>query len=339
MSYLRQRDYDRVILDAELQQIINTDLGIQKMIELQAIAQAKAYVSQKYYTEWEFTDTNVYSQSAIYSAWNRVYLDFTSYDNTATYNIGALVSNGLLQYYCKQNGVTGTFDATKFYLLGSQYDIWYIDYPYPLFDMETNYVAGNSVYWFGKVYTAVQGTPGLNRSDVLDALIDAQVPTKNVFPDDVANGAKYWGIGVPYQVAAIAPNIPLTAYTAYSTLTTYNIGDKATSNGVLYVSQKNNNLNKPLTDITSWLPVSWVSGDNRDQLVLDAVLNLVVYDLQKRIMPDNISETRKVAYELAKETLKGLAHANINADKLVAFESGKGRTVSFGGITKNINVW
>lgn len=340
MSYLIQRDYDRVIQDAELQQMLNTDAGIQAMAERTALAKVKAYLKQKYYTDWEFTDTDVFSGSAAYAGNNRVVLDFAAYVPANTYNVGDLVSSGTKQYCCKTAATTGPFDASKFYLLGEQYDIWYLALPAALFNLQQGkYKVNDLVYWptTAKVYQAAKGSPLLTELDRLEPIYDQNVPYPNVFPDDPLQGANFWGAGAAYAITGIVPGVPLTAYTAWSA-GTYAQGDIRTYGGVLYVSQASTNTSIPGTDL-KWLPVTWTSGDNRDQMILDVLLAMVIWDITSRIMADNSPEVRKVARDAAIQTLEDFAHGKITPDKLEAYQTGEGLTTTYGGVTKTINTW
>lgn len=342
MSYLIQRDYDRLILDAELQQYLNTDKGIQSMAERSAVGKVKAYLKQKYYTDWEFTDTSVYSATKNYSPLNgtypgRVILDFAAYIPANTYNIGDLVSNGVNQYYCKANGTTGTFDATKFYLLGVQYDIWYLKTPAPLFDLKGgSYKVGNLVFWNGKMCSALKTTALITEIDRLDPLFDQNIPQANIFPDDPNQGANFWN-SQSYNIKGIAPGIPLSNWTAWIA-GTYSISDTRTYNGILYISQVNNNTSIPGSDL-NWFPIVWVQGDNRDQLILDVLLKLVIWDLSSRIMVDESPEIRERDKEYAYKLLDQLRHGDITPDQLIRFEDDGGLSVAFGGVTKTVNVW
>jgi hypothetical protein len=339
--YIRQRDYDRVIQAVELQQVINTDTGVQNMAYWTALAKTKAKLKQKYYVDLEFTDTNVYGPALSYTGSSRVELDFPQYNPANTYNKGDVTAVGTAQYIGNQNTITGAFDATKWYLVGQQYDLWYLALPYQLFDMQRGiYGPGDIVYWFGNVYTCVQGTPGLSNSDELEAIMDSAIPFPNVFPNDPKNGVTYWGNPQPYNIQGIAPGLPLSAYTAYSNATNYGAGALSTYANQLWQSQKVGNLNiTPGTDITAWLPIIWIAGDNRDQMVLDCLLHLIVFDLTPRIAADNVEDARLENMKRAWKMLTDLAQGEMNADQLIIIETNQGLSTQYGGVTKTGNTW
>lgn len=350
MAYLRQRDYDRVILAEELNQVIDTDRGIVTLAEYTSRAEVYKWLKQKYYLDWEFTDTNLYSQSNIYTGNNRVELNFTDYDATETYVVGDLVSQVdsnevIQQYVCKTAvSVAEPFDATKFTNIGVQYDLYYLQLPYTLFQLINGfYKPGDVVFWKGNLYTAIKGTQQIDPENKIQAVFDQDIPYPNIFPDDPQNGVSFWGNPVPYIIIGLVPNIPVSTYTAWSNGTTYAQGNKVSFviNGVstLFISQKTQTNVTPGIDITSWLPYTWAYGDNRDQLIVKAMLSFTIFNLFPRTTVDAEPTMREMRANASISELKGLALGDINEDKLVKIETQAGINIQYGGVVKNQNVW
>jgi len=350
MAYLRQRDYDRVILSDELNQITNLDSGIQSLAELTSRAEVYKWLKQKYYLDWEFTDTNVYSQSNIYTGYNRVELNFIAYDDTKTYAVGDLVSfidaNEVNQQYVCKTAITvpAVFDATKFYNIGVQYDLFNLQLPYPLFQLISGfYKPGDVVFWKGNIYTAIKGTQQIDPQNRIQAVYDQDIPFPNIFPDDPQNGVSFWGNPQPYNIIGLAPNIPVSTYTAWSNSTSYVQGNKVSFviNGVntLFISQKTQINITPGTDITSWLPFTWALGDNRDQLIVKAMLNFTIYNVFPRVTVDAEPTQKELRYNMSIAELKGMALGDINEDKLIKIETQEGINTAFGGAVKMNNLW
>ena len=350
MAYLRQRDYDRIILDAELNQITDTDTGLVTLAEYTSRAEVYKWLKQKYYLDWEFTDTNIYSQSVVYTGNNRVELNFPAYDDTKTYAIGDLVSNidsneVNQQYVCKiAITIAAPFDPTKFTNIGVQYDLYYLQLPYPLFQLIKGfYKPGDIVFWKGNLYICQKGTQQLDRNNRIQAVYDQDIPYPNIFPDDPQNGVSFWGNPMPYIIAGLVPNIPVSTYTAWSSLTTYTQGSKVsfTINGTptLFISQKTQINIIPETDITAWIPYTWTFGDNRDQLVVKAMVNFSVFNLYPRTTVDAEPTAREINRNQSIAELKGLALGDFNEDKLVIIENQIGINTQFGGAVKNVNLW
>jgi len=59
MAYLNNSDFDLLIQDANLQQIINQNEGIRQQAELVAIGEARSYLIQKYLFDDELAKTGV----------------------------------------------------------------------------------------------------------------------------------------------------------------------------------------------------------------------------------------------------------------------------------------
>jgi hypothetical protein len=202
MAYIIPSDYLRTIQDANLQQVINSNPVIQDGAELAAQAEAISYLRQKYDVSREFTNTTKWDRTAPYSAADRVYLNAPAYAAANTYNINDLTLVSGQVYSCNTNGTTGTFDPLNWDLVGGQYDIYSALLPFPLFNLERYYSVGDQVYWNGSTYTCLIATPLLDHDTALQYRTYANIPYANIYPDDSRQGVIYWGVGVPYMIAA-----------------------------------------------------------------------------------------------------------------------------------------
>ena len=265
--YLRTRDYDPAILSPNLSQIITNstvaDLGIRLIVENYAKGIVYSHLKQKYYLDWEFTDTNIYSRyssgtiPATFNSGSRVEFNFSVYVAANTYNIGDTCSyiNGTIvnQYICNTNGTTGAFDASKWYLVGFQYDLWYVQMPYELFSVYRNYHIGDLVFWKGKIFTCLQETQDLWEGDILDAITISNVPLPNNFPGDNSTASiNQWGQGVTYTFSVI----PLS-YSSWSGATNYLKGNIINHNNVTWIASTGtvaspNLNNEPGADTVNW---------------------------------------------------------------------------------------
>lgn len=195
-----------------LLQVIGNDLTVLHTAELQAIEEAYGYLAQKYDTLKEFTNTQLYSRSATYYAGDRVYLDATAYSAASTYGINDLCLYNGSVYLCGTTISTPEpFNPNKWILLGSQYDIFYIKYPKPVFDYQAAYKIGDQVFWENKIYTAKRASSSWG--DDIQLRVYENIPLQNIFPNDPVNGVTYWGAGTSYSVSNTLP-IVTTAWTA-----------------------------------------------------------------------------------------------------------------------------
>src|SRR5688572_17863462 len=91
MAYLIDNDYDRLIQDVSLSQIISGKPMLKIRGEAAAIEEVKSYLRAKYEVAKEFTDTTVYGNTVTYKATNRVYINSSPYSAASTYNVGDMV--------------------------------------------------------------------------------------------------------------------------------------------------------------------------------------------------------------------------------------------------------
>lgn len=201
MSYLILKDYNLSIQDVNTQQIITNNESIRVSAELVAEAEAKSHLKQKYDISTEFRDTNKWDKTLAYNAADRVYLDATVYNPLTTYVVGNFtIFNGNF-YRCITN-TTGVFDASKWLLIGAQYDIYYANYPYPLFNYISFYNVNDLVFWNNKIYRCKVQTPIVDHDLSLQYYLIENIPLPNIAPDDPIMGAQYWFLVGSYDVPA-----------------------------------------------------------------------------------------------------------------------------------------
>jgi hypothetical protein len=212
MAYLILSDYYSQIQIQNLLQVIGSDFTKLTTAGLKAQEQCVSYLTQKYDTAKEFTNTNVWSPTQAYGATNRFYLDAAAYVPATGYVINNLTLQNSNVYICT-GATTGVFDITKWALLGAQNTIFYAQYPNPIFNYKSTYKAGDKVFWNGKVYTAILNTLSPSHDMAIQYPTYHDQPLLNVFPDDVVSGLNYWGPGVAYTILAGTLPTNATYYT------------------------------------------------------------------------------------------------------------------------------
>lgn len=254
MAYLLFADYKKQIQTDNLLQVIGNDLNVLHTSELQAIEEAYGYLSQKYSTSQEFTDTQPWAAAVAYNASERVYLDATAYSATATYNVGTLTLQAGKVYRCNtQITVPEAFNAAKWTLLGDQYDLFFTTYPKPVFDYQAMYKAGDQVWWKNRIYTCQRAS--VNYGDNIQFRVIENIPYPNIFPDDPINGVTFWGTGTAYSVPAGTLPTDTTKWTA---------GDNRTQSVLMIV-----------IDITLYHLHSRISPRNIPDLRRDRYMNAI----------------------------------------------------------------
>ena len=82
----------------------------------------------------------------------------------------------------------------------------------------------------------------------------------------------------------------------------------------------------------------WIDGDNRSQLLVYHLTNIVVFYLNKTITPDLVPEFRVKAYEEAIQYLKDIALGEKNSP-LLMYQPDEGMVVRFGGNVRKPTIW
>jgi hypothetical protein len=342
-SYLIRKDYERCIQKTELDSITSLLTygqtyadSIRSLVEGSVIREMSAYLIQKFDLAQEFQDTAQWVRANTYKTTNRIFLDAVAYSATASsYNLNdlTLYSNNV---YINKTAIVApeAFDAAKWTLLGAQYDLFYVAFPYPEFAQFTIYKKGDIVYWKNKIYRAAQDSIVVDQQMALQSVNYSDFTTGNVLPDDTVNGSSMWGTGIAYSFATLAPTNP--AATAWSNVTAYTAGTLVSYNSINYVATAASTNIIPGTDFTKWAPASWTLGDNRNQMFVSMMLDMVVYNLCKRIAPNNVPEARHNCWINAMKNLKAMAEGDINA-QLPVIQPAQGNKIRFGGKTKQVN--
>lgn len=301
IRYLTPFDYD---FDIEEEQLIEINGAGKTLTKAEQLGQEDIafYLTQEYDLTQEFTNTGTFSITQQYKVTDRIYLDATSWTSSNTYNLNDMVTytdNSVYIYASASIGPTTSFpiDNTDWVLLGDQYDLFYINYPAPLFDSLYYYKQGDVVYWNGFTYSCQSPTQDLSLTARSQFLYQNYVPDLNVFPDDTnANSnSQFWLAGSTQSYVVPIGTLP--------------------------------------TDSTYW-----TNGDNRCQIVLNALLDIVIFYLHRTISPKNIPELRKIAYKRACDMLEAIAEGKGTITAL-ARQNGQGTFFSWGGNTPDGNNW
>lgn len=334
MPYLILQDYYSSIQDANLQQILASIDAYRLTKQATALEEIKSYLVQKYEISQEFRETLKYSYTATYNAGQLVYVDADAFSPASTYSLNAMVVYVGNVYYCKLAvGTPGAFNLTNWTLIGAQYSFFYIPSPYPTFDYTAFYAAGDIVFWNGKAYTCLKATivPDAQQYDTY-----SEVPYQNQFP-----GIKVdqWSAGTAYSLSGLWPTAVPGDFTAWSDVTTYTTGQRVSFDSMIYQAQANSTDIEPGTDITKWLPVSFISGDNRNPQLVELNVHIAVYKLSTRISPRNIPDIWVKNYDDAIAWLKNAARGNDITANLPLKQPKQGFRMRWGGHTKQQNTY
>lgn len=294
MSYLILSDFNRLISDLNVQQLISGNELIRTQAQLSALEEVKSYLTVKYDVDAEFTDTLPYSHTAVtYTAGSRVYINAGFYNDKKTYSLNDQVLYQGNVYVCTTAiPVAEEFTTGHWLKLGPQYAMFYGVYPKPVFDITTGqYKIGDLVYWKGKIYSCLIATVVIDHLTYIQYSTTNAVPYQNVLPDDPVSGTKYWSVQSTYSIAL----------------------------GQILNTDK------------------FTPGDNRSQLMVMYMLDVIIYHMYRRIPPQVIPEERKNAYKAAIAWLYKVASGDEIVANLTKRQPSQGNSVRFGSRTKMEN--
>lgn len=217
MNYLTNADFKKQIQDANLSQVIGSDPSVLDSAVSTAIEEASSYLVQKYDLSAELQNIQPYSPTlATYKAGSRVVLDYQLYAPATAYVVNDCVTNAGKAYKCISDTI-GVFDPARWELLGDAGSMFYAAYPQPPFNLYQQYAVGDKVFYKDAVYTCRVATIDLSQEGALQYRDYQNLPYPNIFPDNVNEGQKFWGIGVHYSIPAGTPVTNTAVWTAGDT--------------------------------------------------------------------------------------------------------------------------
>jgi phage gp36-like protein len=342
MSFLRARDYLPQIQATILTQLTKGDPLVQTDAEEDAQEEISSYLRQRFDLTVAFADIVVFDPNAVYNANQLVDLNYPAWISQ-NYTSGSLVSyTDGNSYVCINNTVSdeAPTNPTYWVLLGANFTLYYIPYPYVVFDINNgNYEKSNIVFWKNKIYECLIPSRGYSHSGLIQFEAQQKIPLLNVFPDDPLNGTIYWGNGTPYSQTFLLPQQSPLNVSAWSNITTYVENKIISYNNQLWRSVVNSNTgNTPGTDIINWQPISWVPGDNRDRSLVKNMVDVALYTLHANIAPQNIPALRQRRYAKAIEWCLAVAKGDITPN-LPLLQPTQGGRIRIGGNIKLENTW
>lgn len=272
--------------------------------------------------------------------------------------------------------VPEAFNQAHWILIAPQYYIFYVPLPQPEFNLKGQYKPGDKVFWKDKIYTCIIGTLYYDQSTLIQYGQYSNVPFSNVFPDDPNYGMQYWGVGEDFTVPAgtlyntpnnYAPQYVQTFQAQYTAdadnvtevmipaLIDQNIiqiekeikpllfseyefdsetGTITLLNGGLSNGQSLFILYSNILKINA--DNYWLFGDNRNQQLVNYMIDIALYHVHSRISPRNIPDLRVKRYDDAIRWLKMAGRGDITAD-IPLIQPKQGRRIRYGGQIKNIN--
>ena len=265
MRFLRNTDYYRLIQPKELTTLLQTAVisgydGTQLLIDSEnaAIEEIRGYLSARYYLDRLFSDTPLYSGTKTYFGQNRVQYHETAYSATSTYAVGNRISINNNIYECFiAITVAEAFNATKWTFICLDYAIFSANLPATEFKDLLDYPKTTTV-WFSDNYTYT-----------------ALQNTKG----QLLNNAVY----SEYGADRTASNV-----------------DRGTQTYLQDITSATYWLRNTIYSFTGALPTDgtkWTQIDNRNGLMINCIVDIVLYNLFTILAPRNVPAERITRYK------------------------------------------
>lgn len=285
--YLTLKDYLPSINDNQLNtQILDPLLeGNMERMSAEQWATGKfiEHTGGIYDVEFELTPTLPFDPLKTYTAGDRVSLLYDLWVSKKSYKQNDCCvspTDETTALRCLEDNNDETFNADRWEVMGSKFDLFYIKFPYPVFCLDFKqkrgitvdglYKANESiVFWNGKTYLALQDSFELDHVAAIQYAYYSDFPHNNVFPDDPNSGANYWKDLGAYEIKDEFPSVNSEV---------------------------------------------WTLGDNRNSLVVKCIVDLSLWLLHDRITPGNVPKKREDNKNASFAWLRDIQRGNINLD-------------------------
>lgn len=258
-----------------------------------ALDEIRSILGSYFYLDFEFRQLLPFNYNKKYFAGDRCIMDFPSWikgsgvvgesftGDVISYSVGdcRLYNGGVgystgswdgtkggtwIAYCCKNDNSDTTFKLDNWIAIGNQFDIYYVNFPYPIFQLEPTvqigidtpgiYTANESnVCWVNNIYSCIKSSDFLNHQAQEQYYQINSIPTPNIFPNQKGINQQWLNRG-EFSFKEILPFYPN-----------------------LY-----QNLNEGVDAWTEQYRKNWTLGDNRSATMVQIVVAISVYQLLGR---------------------------------------------------------
>lgn len=280
MAFIRVQDYYIRISAANLNQIlgqaqqITGDTEVRYGSELTAIAYARGKLTQRFKVDKIFTDIMMFSAAAPYKWGDLIDLEAAAYSNIIVYNANEFILYTDGNIYYKNSETSGyaagilPIDDAYFTLVGAP-SLYYVTPP-PTFDEDTFYTPGQFTVYNYEYYVRTANTDGYKvdgyrenqQSSLFDEWADVPFVGGTIFGSPYANpGADVYGnLMTPQNQQYWKKIIDFTPY--------------------------------QITGVWPSDATKWTHGDNRNQLIVKAVIDMALLEVHGVINPNQVPALR-----------------------------------------------
>jgi hypothetical protein len=312
VPYIHLNDYLPTIQSGQLNyQILDAlEAGNKQRIfaESWAIGKIRGKLKDTFDLNAELTPTLPYDNEKQYYAGDRVIIDYDAWVAGTSYTaFKNCVIKDAIGYMCIVDTASTSFEQSEWVFLGKQFDIYYIPYPFPLFSLtleEDNgavqkgmYYVGDKVWWANHTYTCLRDSLIIDQLTALNYPNYKSIPFPNVFPNNTRNGKDQWKDEGEYLIT---------------------IGDY------------------PALSTAAFPNTTWILGDNRDPLFVQAIIDIALFRLHDRISPNNIPQLRTDNYWATMKWLEDVSDGKDSTD-INYKQPPQGVSIAWGSSIKNQN--
>lgn len=275
---LTDQDYLRVISQKHLDDITlgnNRTMKVAYQIEQTAQQEMSGYLSERYYTENQvFTNTTTFNINNTYYGKSLIVYTEKEYDISTGYNLNERVLYDESIFICSSTASAGVdpSDLSYWSLLCEDKTLFYANTPYPIWDVKKNYTKGTNIWYYnddtqiGNTYISLQNNKG--RLPIQHQTLDELRTLNNNFQEGYSD--KALDDGMFFGLSDTNSSWQLTG--TYSFTGEYPIGGTSSS-------------------------TYWTEGDNRNQQLVQYLLDITLYHLYRAVTPRDIPEIRAIAYD------------------------------------------
>lgn len=322
MAYLRKKDYLSLISVADLDVITGSDDTILTNKEKASQEEVSSFLRHRYEVGLIFKDIKSYSDLTQFNTADLVEWTESTYSAVLTYNIGARVVYSGSIYKCNTNGTTGIWNASKWDFICLDKLLYYCNIPC------LGVLPSESVtYTSSKIISGLHQITGWNKETYSTLYFERYDGYVNIYlsaSDRTTRNNKvgyfkydYQGLELPYTAEIQPGSYPYNLFSGY-----------------IDVIGFANELDTWSVSVTK----NWTLGDNRNQKLVEIMLDVTLYHLYTRIQPRNIPTHVVNRYDggTEKQTagaigyLKMIQKGTVQLDLPIHKDDERGQSIVFG---------
>lgn len=300
IPYLTLNDYLTTIRSGQLNNQLLDEISQggdfeRKEAESFAIDEVRSVLGSFFYLDFEFKPTLPFSWNRKYHCGDRAIIDFPQWVSAQTkeggivdeetsfqynigdcvvYNLGTASINGQwIGYSCTTPNSDSTWNETHWIAIGEQYDIYFVNFPYPIFQLMPQvqigishpglyFAAKDNVCWVDRIYSCRNDSIVLDHQSREQFYSINDIPSPNLFPNQVGfcagqytDGNRQWIDRGEFYYKNVLPSYP---------------------------NEFVDDLNDGVCAWTNQYRKTWTYGDNRSNTMKQIIIAIAISKLLSR---------------------------------------------------------